>query len=492
MDPFGQVDIGSILNSNGSIVSCVLLRAVDFKTIHDKDHEVSCNMNTISSNIATNSPPSSSTSELKNLKSSESLSKPGSSLLSSVSGKISPSSVSDDINTKDDNNESGTNTSVTSGVNTLTPPASSTLSSGEQSSTKTSHTEYEFSHLVSQIQIDTTPKKREVEKVLGGPFTFIGQYEDLGVVVMALRDGEGESDENKKATSFPWNPHKLQPPLHDVRVRGDILMLKVNAIEDEEENQVTTTEMKNDENSLPSSTQNSENDFFLNFTRDEYLKFASRKDIPMITNTKNEENISSSDDAYDGLNVKIVETQNDEDEVYDSDDEDDEYLDNEEEDGDYEEEMDEEEERVAMMNLLMGQIIRRFRQENNRGPDTKELLEMRQALAMKLGVEVPDLPEEYETKSHEEDDNHEQHDNALNSKDSSEIDTKTAKLGQSEETNSDASYIDASKKRKATDAPDDTDADNEEGNCNMKRKRVRWSTCLEQNEKDNSNTEMKP
>jgi len=42
----------------------------------------------------------------------------------------------------------------------------------------------------------------------------------------------------------------------------------------------------------------------------------------------------------------------------------------------------------------MGQILRKFREHNGRGPDTKELLQMRQALAMKLGVEVPPLSDD--------------------------------------------------------------------------------------------------
>lgn len=40
------------------------------------------------------------------------------------------------------------------------------------------------------------------------------------------------------------------------------------------------------------------------------------------------------------------------------------------------------------MNLILGQIIKRFREENGRGPGTEELLTMRSALAEKLGIVV--------------------------------------------------------------------------------------------------------
>ena len=39
-------------------------------------------------------------------------------------------------------------------------------------------------NLIDEIDIDTTPSKSMVSKVLGGPFTFLGQYEDEGIVLM--------------------------------------------------------------------------------------------------------------------------------------------------------------------------------------------------------------------------------------------------------------------------------------------------------------------
>lgn len=47
-----------------------------------------------------------------------------------------------------------------------------------------------------------------------------------------------------------------------------------------------------------------------------------------------------------------------------------------------------------MMNLIMAQVLRRFHDENGRGPNTQELLELRSALAQKLGVEVPEIEDD--------------------------------------------------------------------------------------------------
>merc|ERR1711971_350431 len=45
-------------------------------------------------------------------------------------------------------------------------------------------------NIVEDIQVDTTPKKQMVSKILGGPFTFLGQYEDEGIVLMIRKDGQ--------------------------------------------------------------------------------------------------------------------------------------------------------------------------------------------------------------------------------------------------------------------------------------------------------------
>jgi hypothetical protein len=63
---------------------------------------------------------------------------------------------------------------------------------------------------------------------------------------------------------------------------------------------------------------------------------------------------------------------------------------------DEEDELDDEECQVGMMNLILAQLLRRFREENGRGPNTSELLTMRSALAAKLGIDERLVNEEYE------------------------------------------------------------------------------------------------
>ena len=71
-----------------------------------------------------------------------------------------------------------------------------------------------LSHLIQEITIDTTPRKSQVAQVLGGDFTFLGQYESEGIMVMIRRpdwEREGYSGDVPKV-----NPHRLHPPFHDV------------------------------------------------------------------------------------------------------------------------------------------------------------------------------------------------------------------------------------------------------------------------------------
>mmetsp|Transcript_21481 Transcript_21481/g.24090 ORF Transcript_21481/g.24090 Transcript_21481/m.24090 type:complete len:134 (+) Transcript_21481:741-1142(+) len=41
-----------------------------------------------------------------------------------------------------------------------------------------------------------------------------------------------------------------------------------------------------------------------------------------------------------------------------------------------------------MFNLVMNEVLRQYREENGRGPNTKELLELRANIAKELGVEI--------------------------------------------------------------------------------------------------------
>lgn len=70
---------------------------------------------------------------------------------------------------------------------------------------------------IEAVDVDMTPSQRRCQELLGGELTFLGQWEDLQVVLLASKDQSG---------NLPLNKHKLQPPFHDVVAYGDILLTR--------------------------------------------------------------------------------------------------------------------------------------------------------------------------------------------------------------------------------------------------------------------------
>ncbi|EJK58787.1 hypothetical protein THAOC_21062, partial [Thalassiosira oceanica] len=273
-------------------------------------------------------------------------------------------------------------------------------------------------HLIEEVEIDTTPKRSMVAEVLGGPFTFLGQYEDEGIMVMIRRPDWEDDEGNFDGDLPPVNGHPLQPPLDRVEVRGDVLLMRVAETEEEldhdggggggggkcgrdYEKEVQDAQGGEEEGGgadepavEPAAADKPDgggerkkevrvptnDEFFLDYTRDEYLAFASRTDVaaPPI--------FDGLDDESDGEEADGGEKDDDEDGDGGGDDDD--------SDGDYDpsEDADDEAAQAGVMNMVLGHLLRRFREENGRGPDGPELLEMRRALAEKLGVELPETP----------------------------------------------------------------------------------------------------
>jgi hypothetical protein len=255
--------------------------------------------------------------------------------------------------------------------------------------------------LIAEINVDTTPRKSQVNSILGGPFTFLGQYEDEGIVVMIRRpppdfvDGDGGNDRDDENLSI--NPHRLQPPFHNTVVRGDILLMKVAPVAEE----VAEESLNEDDDGAMAAAsketqslrinKNDGEEFFLDYTKDDYLKFAARTDIIALDDDEDEDDESDAvDSSSDDNVVENDEEEDDEEEQIgdenncDSDDEED--FDPEDSDVDDSDEEDDEEYQVGMMNMILNHMLRKFREENGRGPDSIELLEMRKALADKMGV----------------------------------------------------------------------------------------------------------
>jgi Family of unknown function (DUF5880) len=217
--------------------------------------------------------------------------------------------------------------------------------------------------LVEELEIDTTPAKNEVEQILGGPITFIGQYEEgEGIVLMGLRglvttteeqpwesltirqlrkrckeldiDTETMLEKQELVNALeeklpPPNPHKLQPPLHNMKVRGDILILKVAEVDDasldgEEQQQEEEQDEEEDVEDVPPKEAKLEvngddnlggdqakvdeakveleeaaGEFFLPYTKSEYLKFSARTDIMAEPLEENDEVDANADENAD-------------------------------------------------------------------------------------------------------------------------------------------------------------------------------------------------
>jgi hypothetical protein len=188
------------------------------------------------------------------------------------------------------------------------------------------------------------------------------------------------------------NPHKLQPPLSHVEVRGDILLMRVAETEEELDEKELEIDSSKEELSPTKKVEEieedvqkqvsvpSNDDFFLEYTKNEYLKFISRTDIEEVDESSDEEDEDESDGEEGGELAALLGVGNGDDD---------------DEEGDEDEDFDpDEDESVGMMNLILGHLLKKFREENGRGPDSLELLEMRKALADKLGVDVPEVDEE--------------------------------------------------------------------------------------------------
>ena len=269
-------------------------------------------------------------------------------------------------------------------------------------------------HLITEINVDTTPRKSQVNSILGGPFTFLGQYEEEGIVVMIRRPRpdyvDGEDGDKADDDDLPVNPHRLQPPFQNAVVRGDILLMRVAPVAEEETKVVfnedddeAVKDMTALSTATPSSTaiNHDDKEFFLDYTKEDYLKFAARTDILDVA--KEEEDDDEEDDAVDSSSDDDDESEEEDEEeggergdekktkstsaASDDDSDDEEDFDPDNSDINESDESDDEECQVGMMNMILSHMLRKFRENNNgRGPNTIELLEMRKALADRLGV----------------------------------------------------------------------------------------------------------
>ena len=234
--------------------------------------------------------------------------------------------------------------------------------------------------LVDQVQIDTTPKKSEVEKLLGGPFTFLGQYEEEGIMLMVRRgcvlaqeEDDDNDDDHVPSELPPRNPHRLQPPFTDARIHGDIVCMRVAEVDDPLDDDNT----KNTAVAKPVDVD-SNDEFFLDYTKKEYLTFAARTDVvPPVApeHAQEDEDIVSDDEEEDAAEWSGEEQGDDDDDDHDD------------------EEPSEEEAQGAMMQLVPGTVLKQFQDQNGREPDEQELAVLKLTVAHKLGAMMGTIPE---------------------------------------------------------------------------------------------------
>ena len=76
-----------------------------------------------------------------------------------------------------------------------------------------------ISEQLGNIEEIETPLSSDIFYILKGPGTFIGQYEDLDVVVMKCRES---------CVELSANQNRLPPPLDNEDVLGPILLVRMN------------------------------------------------------------------------------------------------------------------------------------------------------------------------------------------------------------------------------------------------------------------------
>jgi len=289
----------------------------------------------------------------------------------------------------------------------------------------------ELEHLVEQIEIDTTPKERAVARLLtgsdSGQITFLGQYEDEGIVVIAAKD---------YSETAKLNPHTMPPPLHKLPpVRGDILLVRVRPNDDLEEEEEAPDDYSDSDAEDESEALADQNDLqsssicIAHITlpvcpaqvMTDALASSGLSDGQLAESDENKENdvVFSSAQTHGSNNPTVAvegSVQDDQPRVeatFFQDYTKAEYLTfikrtdyseehdplkceddaDEQDDGDYDPEDDsdnllEEESPMAMFHMVLGHLMRQFQELNGRGPGSMELLRMRALLAERMGVEL--------------------------------------------------------------------------------------------------------
>ena len=203
----------------------------------------------------------------------------------------------------------------------------------------------------TEVQLDSDPHAatNPTEAVLGGPFTFLGQWESHGVIITMRREQEG----------LPASKHKLPQPFDTAAVSGDLLLTR-----------------SDDDGSAQSFTMTEFDDLVAN----------PPEPLPELPAEEDEEE----DEEEEG----------DDDDEDEEDEGDDDYGDD---DAQEDDEGDEEEDAEVFQQFMLAKLAEKFKADNGREPDATELASLERALNERMngGGEVAGVSDE-QTREEEE------------------------------------------------------------------------------------------
>ena len=187
--------------------------------------------------------------------------------------------------------------------------------------------------------IDMSPRKKLVQQKLGGQITFLGQWEDLEVILI-ISANQPDTNSTSSENAFLLNKHKLQPPFHNTDIYGDILL--------------TRSDSAGNPKHLPINE-------YTDFTK-KVIEAWEPEDISHESEEEEDDEEDEDDEDGEGDDDED-DSENDED--FNSDDED---------DGDDEDDEDEDfDTQQATLDFLIPKLIAGFVAEHNREPTAEEL-----------------------------------------------------------------------------------------------------------------------
>ena len=199
---------------------------------------------------------------------------------------------------------------------------------------------------IEELTLDMAPKQQAIFGALGGPPTFLGQYENIGVFVTVRKY-------DASLAGAPASAHVLPVPFADEAVRGDVLLFRVT----------------NDDDAEP-----------VDFTVAEYEAFKAQPPDAW------QQQIQARLEAAEAEEKEEDDEEDEEDEEDDDeDDEDDEDADEQYNSDDAAEDEAENDDEDALKDLMLAKLLDEFETRSGRAPTDEEHANIEAALDARLG-----------------------------------------------------------------------------------------------------------